>query len=90
MHELYYTLTFLLGANVDYLPVNALYTVSDRFPKLYEYITIKDNPDHDGNRKFLFLVQGTYGVSVWVEICIWDDEWGMLSFVFACIQFDAW
>ena len=34
---------------------------------------------HDGNRKFRFHVQGIYGVDVWVEICIWDDEWGMLA-----------
>ena len=34
------------------------------------YITIKDNPYQDGNRKFLFHVQGIYGVDVWVEVCI--------------------
>jgi len=68
---------FLAVANRDYEPVNAIYSVSPRFSKLYEYITIKDNTYHDGNRKFLFHVQGQYGVDVWVEICIWDDEWGM-------------
>jgi len=64
-------------ANTDYVPVNASYSVSRRFSKLYEYITIKDNPYHDGNRKFSFHVRGPYGIDVWVEICIWDDEWGM-------------
>ncbi|XP_065889845.1 uncharacterized protein [Dysidea avara] len=64
-------------ANTDYEPVNALFSVPRHYPRLYEYITIKDNPYHDGNRKFLFHVQGLSGVDVWVEICIWDDEWEM-------------
>ena len=70
--------TFLVEANTDYEPVNAFFSVPQRYPKLYEYITIKDNPYHDGNRKFLFHVDDPYRVDVWVEISIWDDEWGML------------
>ena len=68
-------------ADKDYDPLNQVYTVTQQNSRMYEYITIKDNPYHDGNRKFLFRVhdQGQYGVDVWVEICIWDDEWGMLT-----------
>ena len=65
-------------AGTDYDPVNASYSVPRQETTLCEHITIKDNPYHDGNRKFIFRVSGEYGVDVWVEICIWDDEWGML------------
>ena len=70
-------LNLLAVADTDYEPVNAIFTASRLFPRIYEHITIKDNPKHDGNRKFSFHVQGLFGVDVWVEICIWDDEWGM-------------
>jgi len=66
-------------ARKDYEPVNALYSVRRQPVTLYEHITIKDNPYHDGNRSFLFYVEGDYGVDVWVEICIMDDEWGRLQ-----------
>ncbi|XP_065890575.1 uncharacterized protein [Dysidea avara] len=64
-------------AGTDYDPVNASYSVPRQETTLCEHITIKDNPYHDGNRKFIFRVSGEYGVDVWVEICIWDDEWEM-------------
>ena len=73
------------GANIDYEPVNAFFSVPRHYPRLYEYITIKDNPYHDGNRKFLFHVEGPYGIDVWVEICIWDDEWGMFTLKFTIL-----
>ncbi|XP_065890879.1 uncharacterized protein [Dysidea avara] len=66
-------------ARKDYDPVNAFYSVPRREVTLYEHITIKDNPHHDGNREFLFHVQGDFGVNVWVEICIMDDEWEMFG-----------
>ena len=78
-------------ARKDYDPVNAFYSVPRREVTLYEHITIKDNPHHDGNREFLFHVQGDFGVNVWVEICIMDDEWGRLqsfSINIICVDYE--
>ena len=66
-------------ARKDYDPVNAFYSVLREQVTLCEHITIIDNTYHDGNRKFSFNVEGEYGVDVWVDICIMDDEWGRLQ-----------
>ena len=66
----------------DYDPINGSYSVSRQKPTSCERITIKDNPYHDGNRNFFFLLSDEFGVDVWIEICIWDDEWGMYAVTF--------
>ena len=56
----------------------ATFIVEPAKPLLEEPITLIDNHVHDGNKKFFLRVKGECGVDVWVEICIWDDEWGTL------------
>jgi len=82
------TSTLLLAvAWTDYDPINESYSVRRQEEMLCEEITIKDNPYHDGNRKFLFQLSAQQEVDVWVEICIWDDEWGMLLIISSSINF---
>ena len=77
MHELNCRIAFA-EADKDYDPVNDQVTLTRDREILSFSITIKDNLYHDGNRKFLFRVHG-FLMDEWVEICILDDEWGMLS-----------
>ena len=84
--KLWYTKTVYIKfifvvAWTDYDPINGSYFVTKQKPMTCEHITIKDNPYHDGNRKLFFTLSNEYGEDVWVEICIWDDEWGMLQII---------
>jgi len=75
-----FVLNFIFAvAWTDYDPINGSYFVTRQKPTSCERITIKDNPYHDGNRNLFLTLSNEYGEDVWVEICIWDDEWGMLQ-----------
>ena len=65
-------------AGEDYTAIMAMFTVNQMSPSTTKRVEILDNDDHDGNKKFFLRIQGECGVDVWVEICVWDDEWGML------------
>ena len=74
----------VLGANRDYYPLDVNATVDASDPRLYDAITIIDNNYHDyyyyhyHKKYFFFHLTGECGVDLWIEICIDDDEYGML------------
>ena len=41
-------------------------------------IPLIDNVRHDGKRFFLFAITSTFGIDIWIQIFIWDDEWSRL------------
>ena len=43
---------------------------------IYVRIPIIDNMRHDGKRFFLFGITSKSGIDIWLQIFIWDDEWG--------------
>ena len=43
---------------------------------IYIHIPIIDNMRHDGKRFFLFGITSKSGIDIWLQIFIWDDEWG--------------
>ena len=45
---------------------------------IYVTIPLIDNLRHDGKRYFLFGITSKYGINIWIQIFIWDDEWGRL------------
>ena len=43
---------------------------------IYVRIPIIDNMRHDGKRFFLLGITSKSGIDIWLQIFIWDDEWG--------------
>ena len=41
-------------------------------------IPLIDNLRYDGKRYFLFGITSKCGINIWIQIFIWDDEWGRL------------
>jgi len=71
----------IIAAYTDYYPIDARVTVHEFDPMLYEGITIIDNHYHDYyyyKKYFFFHITGDYGVDLWIEICIDDDDYSML------------
>jgi len=73
-----------IGANRDYYPLDINATVFANDPTLYDNISIIDNDYYDyyyyshHKKYFFFHLTGEYGVELWIEICIEDDEYSML------------
>jgi len=69
-----------IGANRDYYPLDVNVTVRANDLRLYDYILIIDNDYYYYYyyKYFFFHLTGEFGVDLWIEICIEDDEYSML------------
>ena len=38
-----------------------------------------NNHHRDGQRFFLFGIKSECGIDIWIQIFIWDDEWGRFN-----------
>ena len=75
-------LFLFLEDGVDYVASNDIYTFTHIGEYIYVTIEIRDNLRHDGKRFFLFGILSTCGIDIWIQIFIWDDEWGRLKYKF--------
>ena len=66
---------------IDYEGVSGSNNYTDDNRRFYIEIIIKDNSVHDGNKRFHVHFRNPSGCipDEWIEICIWDDEWGECS-----------
>ena len=62
----------------DYRSTNDTFTFIIVGQSIYISIPLKDNLYHDGRRFFLFGITSDCGINIWIQIFIWDDEWGRL------------
>ena len=86
-----------IGANRDYYPIDVNVTIGASFPRLSDSISIIDNDYNDYyyysyyKKYFFFHLTGEFGVDLWIEICIEDDEYStyvaanMDKQIYACI-----
>ena len=63
---------------MDYVAKADTFMYTEANQTFYITITIKDNDVHDKNKKFWLYFKERDGCipDEWVQICIWDDEWG--------------
>lgn len=60
----------------DYVDTNDTHKFTRIGESIYIAIKIIDNLRHDGKRFFLFGIVSECGIDIWIQIFIWDDEWG--------------
>ena len=61
------------------LDTNDTFTFTTIVNAIYVTIPIINNSHLDGQRFFVFGITSDCGISIWLQIFIWDDERGRLK-----------
>ena len=69
----------------DYLSTNDTHKFTYVGESICITIKIIDNLRHDGKRFFLLGILSDCGIDIWIQIFIWDDEWGRRNIKFAIV-----
>ena len=77
MHILFNMILIVPGD--DYLPFEDDFTFTAKGQYKYVTIQILNNAKHDGKRYFFLYIKSSCGVYIWIQIFIWDDEWGRFN-----------